>query len=135
MPADPYVRAVTVVRVIDGDTFVADVDLGFYVRVRLSCRLAGVNCPELTEPGGAEARTALATMLGLGPVTVASVRVDKFSGRFDADVVVSEPTRDPGFRQEWHVNGWMVERGYAVRWDGRGAKPAVAWPPPGWVPL
>lgn len=33
-------------RVIDGDTVVLDVDLGFRVRTTMTVRLKGVNCPE-----------------------------------------------------------------------------------------
>lgn len=40
------------VRVIDGDTFVLDVDLGFYVRTRQHIRLAGIDCPEKNTPQG-----------------------------------------------------------------------------------
>ena len=128
MIRDPYVRAAAVVRVIDGDTALMDIDLGFYVRVRMSCRLAGINAPEHNEPGGPEARTALAAILGKGAVTVESVRADKYAGRFDAQVVVAEHTA-PGVYREWNVNAWLVEQGYAVSWDGTGPRPAVPWPP------
>lgn len=36
-----------VVRVIDGDTIVLNIDLGFKVFWKVSCRLHGINCPEL----------------------------------------------------------------------------------------
>jgi micrococcal nuclease len=36
-----------VVRVIDGDTIVVDVDLGFYIWTRIHLRLAGIDTPEL----------------------------------------------------------------------------------------
>lgn len=124
---DQYVRAATVVTVIDGDTFAASVDLGFYVTVRMSCRVAGINAAELTEPGGPEARAGLATILGLGPVTVRSVKADKYAGRFDADVLVTEPA--PGGARAWNVAAWLVDQGYAVPWDGTGPKPHVPWPP------
>jgi endonuclease YncB( thermonuclease family) len=91
LAADPMVRAVEPLRVIDGDTFVCQVDLGFYTWSRQSCRLAGLNCAELNEPGGPETRTELQQLLGLGPVVVRSVAVDKFSGRFDAEVLAGPP--------------------------------------------
>lgn len=34
------------VRVVDGDTYVLDIDLGFYVTTRQHVRLAGLDCPE-----------------------------------------------------------------------------------------
>lgn len=120
MAADSYVRAVTVVRVIDGDTVIVDVDLGFYVSVRMSCRLAGINAAEHNEPGGPQARLELTRLLSTGPVTVASVRADKFAGRFDAVVTAGGV----------NVNAALVSTGLAVWWDGVGPKPHVPWPPP-----
>lgn len=124
MVADPYVRAVTVVRVIDGDTFVCDVDLGFHVRARLSCRLAGINAPEHNQPGGPEAKARLTEMLGRGEITVTSVGVDKYAGRFDAVVWLTFESGDV-----WNVGDMLVDDGMAVRWDGTGQRPVVPWPP------
>jgi micrococcal nuclease len=121
---DGYVRAVDVVRVIDGDTFVADVDLGFYVRVRMSCRLVGLNTPDHGEPGREEARQVLAELLGRGTVSVESVAHDKFAGRFDAVVVV-----EPVGGKVVVVNAELLRLGVAVPWDGRGKRPLVPWPP------
>lgn len=123
---DPYVRAVTVVDVHDGDTFTADVDLGFHVRVRMACRLAGLNCAELGQPGGPQARAETARLLALGAVTVESIGVDKFSGRFDAVVVVT-----PAAGPRVVVNDALIGSGFAVAWDGAGPKPLVPWPRPG----
>lgn len=130
---DTYVREVDVVRVIDGDTFLCDVQLGFYITARMSCRLAGINTPERGEHGWAEATAALAELLGRGKVTVASVRADKYAGRFDAQVVVTAPARhDPELGplvDAWQVNGALVDQGVAVEWDGTGPRPVVPWPP------
>lgn len=121
--ADDYVRAVTRVVVLDGDTFGCDVDLGFYVLVRLSCRLAGLNTPDRGEHGYMEARNRLAFLLTTGTVTVRSVRADKYSGRFDAIVQVT------GGGRTIIVNDVMINEGYAVPWDGTGPRPSVPWPP------
>lgn len=121
---DDYTRAVDRVEVIDGDTFRCDVDLGFYVRVRMSCRLAGINAPDRGEGGYSEARAALATILAAGPVTVRSVRPDKYAGRFDALVTVQ---RQPG--ESLLVQRWLIDSGFAVEWDGSGPRPLVPWPP------
>ncbi len=51
-----YIYRAVLVRVIDGDTYVMDIDLGFYVSVRHSIRLNNVNCPELRDIGGPEAK-------------------------------------------------------------------------------
>lgn len=121
---DEYVRAVEPVRVIDGDTFLCRVDLGFYTWSRQSCRLAGLNCNEIGEPGGPEARDELTRLLAGGAVTVHSIHADKYAGRFDAVVYVMAP----GGRSLLDVNRALVDHGYAVPWDGRGIKPRVPWP-------
>lgn len=120
---DSYIRSVAVVEVIDGDTFRCDVQLGFYVTVRMSCRLAGINAPEHNQPGGPEAKAGLAELLAAGSVTVESVRADKFAGRFDAKVVVT------GWGTTTDVRAELIRRGLAVPWDGTGPRPLVPWPP------
>lgn len=44
---DEYVRRATVVRWVDADTVVLEVDLGFRVYRTMTVRLAGVDAPEL----------------------------------------------------------------------------------------
>ncbi len=58
-----YDYAVTVARVVDGDTLDLDVDLGFYLRSRLRFRLLGIDAPERGQPGYAEAMAAVRTWL------------------------------------------------------------------------
>ncbi len=78
-----------VVRVVDGDTFAADFDLGWgnwmhEVKGRPNrVRILGLNTPERGQPGFVEAATALAGILGaqvvLGAqVWVESVKLDSF---------------------------------------------------------
>ena len=59
----------TVVRVIDGDTFVADIDLGFGIcLLRKHIRIYGVNTPEVvgkTKDAGLKARNYLEEWLKL----------------------------------------------------------------------
>lgn len=55
--AEPtYTYRCDLVRVIDGDTVVVDVDLGFRLTARLPIRLLGIDTPERHEPGWSEAR-------------------------------------------------------------------------------
>lgn len=118
-----YVYDATVVSVHDGDTATLDCDLGFYVTVRMSCRLSGINARELSSPGGPEARDHLAALIPPGtPVTVASVAVDKFGGRFDGIITIDGA--------QGSVNDRMVADGYAAIWDGRGKRATPPWPLP-----
>jgi endonuclease YncB( thermonuclease family) len=47
------------IRVLDGDTVVILVDVGFFSRVQVEIRLADVHAPEHDEPGGFEAKARL----------------------------------------------------------------------------
>lgn len=51
-----YTYRATIERVIDGDTIVALVDLGFATFSRQTFRLVGVNCPEMNTQAGKDAR-------------------------------------------------------------------------------
>lgn len=117
--ADSYTRRASVVRVIDGDTAVLDVDLGFYLTCRMSCRLYGINAPELHAPDpapGEAARDRLAELLPAGQtVAVWSVKPDKYAGRFDGVVwLPSTLTRVPSWPAPGSVNSLMLDAGLAV---------------------
>jgi endonuclease YncB( thermonuclease family) len=124
-PTDVYTRWFTVTEVHDGDTVMGILDLGFRVSMAASCRLAGMNARELSMPGGQEARQHLADLVGIGPIpktirlSVSSVAIDKFAGRFDA--LLWLPSGES-------ASAVMIRDGYAVAWDGKGAKPVPPWP-------
>ena len=115
VPADPAA-------VHDGDTVrVQVVDVLLSVPVLLAVRVAGINAPELSEPGGPEARDALAGLLTPGMVvTLRHVHPDKFAGRVVSQIITGKGE---------DVGPWMISRGFAVAWSGVGPKPAVPWPP------
>ena len=57
----------TVTRVQDGDTIHGSLDLGFYLAMEQSVRLAGINAPEITgttQPQGEASTLALMEMIG-----------------------------------------------------------------------
>jgi endonuclease YncB( thermonuclease family) len=84
--------AATVVRVIDGDTFVADAHVWPGETVQVSVRIRGIDAPELHSRcpreriAAAEARDALAALLDGQPVTISNIGGDKYYGRVLADV-------------------------------------------------
>jgi micrococcal nuclease len=59
MPPIPYVFRAKLVRVIDGDTLILDVDQGMHIRRWERIRLLGINCPELV---GAQKAAGLEAM-------------------------------------------------------------------------
>jgi endonuclease YncB( thermonuclease family) len=62
-----YTFPVTVERVIDGDTIVGIVDVGFRVSLTLSLRIYGIDAPELPTVEGKAAAAAVVTFLGWTP--------------------------------------------------------------------
>jgi endonuclease YncB( thermonuclease family) len=83
---------VEVVRVIDGDTFAARIDLWPGLSIDTKVRLRDIDAPELHARCASEyvkaqaARAALATILAEGDITISRVGADKYSGRVDAAV-------------------------------------------------
>ena len=76
----------------DGDTCHIDLDLGFGVHEEsFSCRIYGINAPELSTDAG---KAALAYALKICPngtnVTVVSHGWDKYGGRFDGSLTLPD---------------------------------------------
>lgn len=69
----------TVMRVVDGDTLMLDIDVGFRMHYQSKCRLARVNAPEMLEFGGVQARLFVESELAkAAKLVVTSKRLDKY---------------------------------------------------------
>jgi micrococcal nuclease len=55
-----YEYRAKLIRVVDGDTVWLDVDLGCDIHVAMSCRLYGVNAPEMSTAEGEDAKAYVA---------------------------------------------------------------------------
>ena len=87
---------------------------------RRSFRLYGLNTRELDEPGGLEVFELMKSLMPVGSmVSLRSVKLDKFGGRYDAIVTL------PGGVE---LNAWMIANQWAAQWNGRGPKPIPPWP-------
>ena len=71
-----YEYRAAIIRVVDGDSLHAEVDLGFDVRMRMKLRLAGVNAPEMNTLEGKTARGYLIELFGTLPAAV-TLRTEK----------------------------------------------------------
>ena len=101
--------------VTDGDTVAVDVDCGFHVWIRMSCRLLGVDAPERGTAAGKLAKAYLVALLPRGQqLLVESVRVDKYGGRFDAHAWTADGV---------NVGEAMVTAGHAKPWKAGAPKP------------
>ena len=112
-PPNKFTYPISNIRVIDGDTIEADVDLGFRIRQRQVIRLAGIDAPELRSKDQAERDRARIAKLWLGIMTIGdetrpihevvmhSTGLDKY-GRSLAVIWVN-------YGDGWgNANAWMV---------------------------
>jgi len=100
-------------RVIDGDTVVITIDVGFYLITKQSFRLNRINAPETRTKDKEEKRKgliaegALEGMIGDREVIVETHKAGKF-GRWLAEIYVRNVEGEPT-----NINDLMVEEGYA----------------------
>lgn len=96
------------VRVVDGDTVILDVDMGFAIRGMLTFRLTGVNTPERGQPGWSEATAYLTKTLTDKPLVIRTYKGQTFA-RWLCDVYILQPdgSLDP-------VKNKIVANGYGV---------------------
>ena len=102
---------VALVRVIDGDSLVLEIDLGNKITWRDSFRLSGIDAPEMSAVGGEEAKAHLEGLLGLGVCRVETFKPDKF-GRWLAEIYITVRSG------EMSANKLMVLDGHAVPYSG-----------------
>ena len=110
-----YLYAAAVERVIDGDTLIAVVDLGFEVMKRQRVRLAGVDAPGPREPGGAEATAYVREALArVEFVMLHTVKVD-LHGRYVGHVFYAPGVEDKAkvYAKGRYLNQELVSKGLA----------------------
>lgn len=100
-----YQYQARLVRVVDADTVVLDLDLGFYQhRLGRSYRLARINAPELSTPEGLLAKAALVDRLaGVTAFLVTTSRADSFD-RWIVEL----------YADGQNLSDWLVSEGLAV---------------------
>lgn len=105
-PLQLYTYRADVLRVIDGDTYLLSIDLGFYVSTEAHVRLRGADCPELSTPEGRAARDELTRMIGGKTVLVRTQKTPDMSfARYVADVFLEDGTP---------LAPLLIDRGLAV---------------------
>lgn len=102
-----YTYAAKVLRVLDGDTIEADIDLGFDMHYIAKVRLAGINAPEMKTPQGAPAKAHLANLLtnqNLVITTKINKEFEKY-GRVLGEITINGVS----------INQQMITEGFAVK--------------------
>lgn len=114
----PFVPPITlgkVIKVYDGDTFTLAAQLPYDTTItyRFSIRLNGIDSPEIKTNVAIEkqlaivSRDALSNLIMDKIVSLKNISIEKY-GRILADV----------YLDDLHVNKWMIEKGYAIKYNG-----------------
>jgi endonuclease YncB( thermonuclease family) len=114
-----YTYTATVERVVDGDTLLVVIELGFGVRVRDKLRLRGINCPELGTPEGEKAKAFVQKALPPGATIVlksSKSAQDKY-GRFVVDIFYlgKDSLPEEIVKDGTYLNQELLNKGLAVR--------------------
>lgn len=111
-------------RVVDGDTLVLDIDLGFHVKIEETVRLARINTPDILNTGanGIEdpAKDYILRNCPPGSVCVVTIiRAEKY-GRWLADLLFlpGEFQREKIMQCPRVLNDELVREGLALPYDG-----------------
>ena len=110
-----YVYKAAVERVIDGDTLLLRIDLGFQVWKEQRVRLAGIDAPAMDEPKGKEAYTYVLNRLAkVGFVMVKTNKIDIY-GRYVGHIFYSlkGSSREETFAKGRYLNQELVQKGLA----------------------
>lgn len=102
-----YEYQAKILRVVDGDTVEAEVDLGFHIKMNMSIRLAGINAPEMKTVEGKKTKAELITLLEDKTVTILTLKdkQEKY-GRYLGIIM----------KGNQNINEWLVEQKMAVRY-------------------
>ena len=123
----PFVVPVSggeVIKVYDGDTITIAAKMPFKGSplYRLPVRLIGIDTPEIKGKSedeisvAKEARDALSALILHKNIVLKNVTTEKY-GRILADV----------YLDELHINKWLIEQRFAVKYDGGTKKPPESW--------
>lgn len=109
-PQQPYHYQAQCCRVIDGDTIIADIDIGFGVMLQgQKIRLAGINAPELKTQKGYQSYVCLKTLIEGKPISLSTIKASELGlpkekyGRYLGVVWV----------RNRNINEQLVQMGYA----------------------
>ena len=119
-PKDLYTYKALVVKVIDGDTLRAEIDLGLKAVTRQKLRLRGIDCPELNTAKGREAKAFVEAALKPCDFIIVKSHWSDLHGRYLADIFFSPAEQDPAVvaAAGEYLNQRLLDEGLAVRYEG-----------------
>ena len=113
--------AATIERVIDGDTLIVKIDLGFRTFREETLRLRGIDAPEIRTPAGKKAKAFVTKALSnIKQVVIRTYKTDVY-GRYVGDLFYDPQLnqKDQIFEQGKFLNQELLTRGLASPgfWD------------------
>jgi len=115
-----YTYQATVTRVIDGDTVVLNIDLGFDSWIEQKLRLRGVDAPEMSCAEGVVVKNYVKKVFKKVVFVICKTyKKDKY-GRYLADIFYSFKEKDPQNVAEkgMYLNQELIDQGYARIYKG-----------------
>lgn len=111
LPKPAWMYQAVLIRVVDGDTLLVDLDLGFHLTQRVKVRLAGLDAPEMGTAEGVLLKQTLEGRMKSGdPMVVFSRALDKYGrvlGSVYHQAFLAESQN--GCLNSWLVNGGMAK--------------------------
>lgn len=100
-----YIYSAKAIRVIDADTLLLDIDLGFSTHGHLTVRLRGVDAPEVRTPEGLAAKAAVEAWLLDRALVIQSYKGQQSFARWVVDVWIDGELLADRLRAAGHVKG------------------------------
>ena len=113
-PRTPYIYHAELIEVIDGDTLLLNLNVGFEITIRAKVRLLGVTAPELTSKKGRDAKRFIERRLAKANLIVETRKRGKF-GRYLAKIHYDKIHKDFTEIIQFGklLNDELIENGYA----------------------
>ena len=115
----PYAYAATIDRVVDGDTLLVLIEVGFGIIVRDRLRLRGIDCPEVDTRKGERAKKFAEGLLPPGTTVILKSHKWKTDnhGRFVADIFYKKGVENANqiLKDGSYLNQVLLDKGHAVR--------------------
>ena len=112
-----YTYVATIDRVVDGDTLLVMIEVGFGIIVHQRLRLRGINCPEMSTPEGVRAKKFVEKLLPESSTIVIKSHKNKrdIYGRFVVDVFFSKGVDDASaiLKDSTYLNQLLLDEGHA----------------------
>ena len=119
MEKPSYTYEAAIDRVIDGDTLLVVIEVGFGIKVHDKLRLRGIDTPELGTPEGDRAKKFVQGLFPVGTTIIIKSHKSRTDthGRFVVDVLYKEGVEDPEeiLKSPVYLNQHLLDEGCAVR--------------------